>query len=121
MHPKSILRSSLLPGILCAVPLVLTADTLSKHPERPAHGDLRGATERPRQDTLLCPTQQEDGETINQLVIGSQDLHGGLEGRRWLPSSHAGGPGENGEMWPCRSQRLGVSGEGHVRPAPVAL
>ena len=79
-----------------------------------------GPQKDPRQDALLCPTQQED-ETINQLVIGSQDPHGGLEGRRRLPSSHAGGPWENGETRPCRPQRLGVGGEGHVRPAPVAL
>lgn len=80
-----------------------------------------GPQKDPRQNTLLCPAQQEGGETINQLVIGSQDLHGGPGGRRRLPPSRAGGPGENGETQPCRAQRLGVRGEGHVRPAPVAL
>ena len=55
MHPKSILRSSLLPGILCAVPLVLTADTLSKHLERPADRDLHGAAERPETRRAALP------------------------------------------------------------------
>lgn len=80
-----------------------------------------GPQKDPRQNPLLCPTHQEDGETINQLVIGSQDLHGSqkVEG-----SSHPqvqvalGRTGRGGHAETRGLQRVGRDTSGpHLQPS----